>query len=158
MAKRKRPVHRTALPLLHCITAGKFTRAQVAEKLGLDVQNVTNWLARGIPAKELSSVASLCELSTDDYRIQAGLATRGPQRLPAGEDATEVAPFEMLPEFLQIYITRKIAALLHRYESVPIWLRDKLAPPSDPDQYSQWETQIEAVMQRLAQVEEKVAG
>jgi len=53
MSHRKRPVHQTALPLLACIKAGRFTRAEVASSLGLESQNVTNWLARGIPANVL---------------------------------------------------------------------------------------------------------
>jgi hypothetical protein len=150
VAKRKRAVHQSAMPLLNCINSGRLTRAEVAKKLNLDVQNVTNWLARGIPAKQLPDVAALCELSTDEYRAQAGLGVKVKTRPNRPEDVMAAHGYHALPTFLQQYILRKIERLLRTYNAVPIVMRKKLSPPKNPDQYRQWESEIESVLLRQA--------
>jgi len=141
MSQRLKEVHGSAGPLWRCISEGKFTRAQAAKKLGLvDVQNITNWLSRGIPARRLSDVADLCGLTTDDYRAQAGLR---PHRQGSVATTTMVvSQFEALPEGLRKYVTRKIADLNGYADSLPSFLRTKLDPPLDPDEYMKWEQEI----------------
>ena len=148
MAKRKRAVHQSAMPLFKFINSGRLTRAEVAKKLNLDVQNVTNWLARGIPAKQLSDVAALCELSTDQYRAQAGLGVKTRPNRP--EDVMAAHGYQALPIFLQQYVLRKIDSLLRTYNAVPNEMRKKLSPPKNPEQYRQWESEIESMLLRWA--------
>ncbi|MBE0615224.1 MAG: hypothetical protein IH604_16245 [Burkholderiales bacterium] len=148
MAKRKRAVHQSAMPLLNCINSGRLTRAEVAKKLNLDVQNVTNWLARGIPAKQLPEVAALCDLSTDEYRAQAGLGVKTRPDRP--ENVMAAHGYHSLPIFLQQYVLRKIDSLLRTYNAVPVEMRKKLSPPKNPEQYRQWESEIESVLLRWA--------
>ena len=148
VAKRKRAVHQSALPLLNFINSGKLTRAEVARKLNLDVQNVTNWLARGVPAKQLPEVAALCDLSTDEYRAQAGLGVKTRPDRPKNVMAEH--GYNALPIYLQQYVVRKIDNLLRTYNAVPIEMRMKLSPPKNPEQYRLWESEIESVLLRWA--------
>jgi hypothetical protein len=48
-------------------------KSRFARELGVPIQNVTNWLRRGIPAKELHRVANWCGLTVEQYRREAGL-------------------------------------------------------------------------------------
>lgn len=138
MAKRLKEVHASAGPLWRCISGGKFTRAQAAKRLGLvDVQNITNWLSRGVPARRLSDVAELCGLSTDEYRAQAGL--RHPPRITAPALSGQ---FQSLPDGLRTYIARKISDLHDYAQSLPSFLRSKLEPPPDHEEYVEWEQEL----------------
>lgn len=146
MAKRKLPIHQSAMPLIKLINEGKFTKSVVALKLHVLPQHVTNWLKRGIPAKRLHDVADLCGLSTDEYRREAGLPTHARGKQGTLDAGPFMQDFEALPPALQVYAARKTAELRTLYEGLPAWLRDKLQPPKDMDQYRAWERDIEALM------------
>lgn len=150
MAKRQNEVHRTALPLLQRINAGKFTRTQVAKKLDVQQQHVTNWLRRGIPASRLSDVAALCEISTDEYRLEAGLVKFSKAKQGKLASAPHTADFDALPAGLQDYIERKTRELRALHEALPAWLREKFdSPPKDPAQYATWERDIEGLIAKF---------
>jgi len=148
MAKRQKPVHQTALPLKQWMDARNKSGVQVAKLLNISMsQTITNWLARGVPAYRIPEVAALCGLTTDEYRIQAGLApgsVKGKQPTLLG--ATHMADFKALPDYLQMYIERQTSDLRKLYETLPAWLRDKLVPPKDAEQYQTWERDIQALM------------
>lgn len=150
MAKRKTEMHRNALPLMQRINEGKTTRGKVAKALDVGPQHVTNWLRRGIPAARIPDVANHIGISTDEYRLEAGLLPKGAKgkqgKLHA---APHMRDFDALPDGLQSYIVRKTIELRRLYESLPAWLRDKLIPPKDPDQYRAWELDIETLISKF---------
>lgn len=150
MAHRQNEVHRTALPLLQRINAGKFTKAQAARKLGVQQANLTNWLSRGIPAGKIPDVAVLCELTTDEYRLEAGLAKFSKAKQGKLASAPHAADFDALPAGLQDYIERKTRELRALHEALPAWLREKFdSPPKDPAQYAVWERDIEGLIAKF---------
>lgn len=151
MSRRETEIHRTALPLLRRINEGKFTRTDVARKLDVKAQHVTNWLSRGVPSARLPDVAALCGVSTDQYRLEAGLLRGAKARQAKLETAPYLEDFEALPDGLQAYIASRTAQLRALYEGFPSWLRDKLdTAPKDPDQYRAWEIDIETLMARFS--------
>ena len=146
MAKRQHSTHPSAAPLLACIEAGKFTRAEAARRLKLEsVQIITNWLRmdRGIPSNRLSDVAALCGLSTDDYRARAGLIPAAPG---SSNSARLIAEFEALPDGLKFYLTRKASELRRYSESLTPFQVRATIPPDDPTAYQNWERELHADM------------
>ena len=74
MAHRQKPVHPSALPLARRLDDRSFTRGGVSDALKLDnVQNVTNWLARGVPHSRMPQLARLFGLTVDEYLREAGM-------------------------------------------------------------------------------------
>jgi transcriptional regulator with XRE-family HTH domain len=110
MSRREHPVAQSAMPLLSRITAKKFTKAEVARRMNVLPQHVTNWLRRGVPPKVLPQIAELCEISTDDYLVEAGLKKPRAPKLTAGEPMGE---------------SYKSTPLLDRLERAFFWLTDE---------------------------------
>jgi hypothetical protein len=107
MSRRQAPIARSAMPLIARINAGRFTKAELARKLNVPPQNVTNWLSRGIPPAVIPKIAELCEVSTDDYLVEAGLKKPRAGNPTAGEPMT----YEDQP-------------LMERIERAFFWLTD----------------------------------
>jgi hypothetical protein len=148
MAHRQKPVHQSALPLARRLGDRSFTRAGISDALKLEnVQNVTNWLARGVPAGRMPALAQLFGLTVDEYLQEAGMIRRGPRK-SAGV-TSHMESFSALPPMLQEYIRRKTADLRSMYDNIPSWLRDTLVAPKDPKQYAGWEREIEALVQKF---------
>jgi hypothetical protein len=142
MKERKRVIHPSAVPLLACIDSGKFTRKEVARRLGLANQaNVTNWLARGIPARQIPEVAQLCGLSSEEYLARAGMT----RTHPSGKVSTTalMADFEPLPEGVKRYLLRHASDLRSYCESLPQFLLDSIAPPESPEGFSEWAAKLQ---------------
>lgn len=147
MGTRKTEVHRSALPLLRRIKDGRLKRQEVEKKLDIKPQHLTNWLTRGVPARRLPDVAAVCDLSTDEYRLEAGMVIRA-----RGKDLLAQAlltDFRALPEGLREHIARKTAALRELCQDMPKFLMESLKPPKDPEKYKEWERDIEILMARF---------
>lgn len=151
MRKRTTPVHQSAMPLQKRINDGKFTKSQLAAKLDVRPQHVTNWLSRGIPSRRIQDVAALCGLNSDDYLREAGIESKhaAPKQQKLDSPAL-LQDFEVLPDGLRTHILRKTRELRDLYEALPVWLRDKLVPPKDPERYREWERDIEALVLKFA--------
>ncbi len=149
MSRRETEIHRTAIPLLRRINEGRFTRTEAAKKLDVLQQHITNWLRRGVPSARMPDVATLCGLSTDEYRLEAGLLSKGAKPKQGKlTTALHIEDFEVLPDGLQDYIIKKTSELRALYEGLPT-IRDKLSPPKDPDQYRAWELDIEVLISKF---------
>ena len=114
MANRTREVCDLSLPLLRRINEGKFTKsgaaAMLEKLLGKPVrpQDITNWLARGIPPARIPAVARICGISTDQYYSEAGAKVTGapsspPEQLPDDE-------LSLLRAYRSVSATHKMAA------------------------------------------------
>lgn len=73
MRNRTRSIHDSARPLNARLLNGQLTRKKVADHFGFAQAAVTNWLARGISAKELPKVAALCGITYEEYLREAGI-------------------------------------------------------------------------------------
>ena len=144
---RKTPIHPSALPLADALEAHAFTRQEVAVHFKMDVQNVTNWIARGIPGRRITDVAEFCGMTTDEYRFKAGLTKKKPA---ATAKRSAVDLNDGLPDFLSNYLRRKIAKMRAQYAATPAWLLTKLAPPAGETEYRDWESHIETLMANFA--------
>jgi len=150
MAHRQKPVHQSALPLARRLGDRSFTRAGISEALKLEnVQNVTNWLARGVPAGRMPALARLFGLTVDEYLQEAGMAPKSPRDRKNVAAASHMENFQSLPPMLQEYIKRKTSDLRSMYDNIPTWLRDTLVAPKDPKQYAAWERNIEELVQKF---------
>lgn len=154
MAKRKNPIHQTAMPLYAYMQGAKVRGTTVAERIGVKSQHVFNWLVRGIPAEQISNVAALCGISTDEYRKQAGIASTVERGVPLSdltESTIAVEQIAALPPFLRHYIASKIRHMVRHYNAVPPYMRGRLDPPrDDAEQYAMWERDIEHLLLTLA--------
>ncbi len=94
MGNRTRPVHATATPLSRRFEEGALSRKGVAKALGVEVQNVTNWLARGVPSEKIDDLAELCGITPEQYKVEAGMRAKrkavAPQ--PPSPDASQLSP------------------------------------------------------------------
>ncbi len=161
MANRQKPVHPSALPLARRLDDRSFTRAGVSDALKLEnVQNVTNWLARGVPAGRMQQLARLFGLTLEEYQREAGMLGKSPREKRragasvgvtrgAGTSGSLTEDYQALPPMLQEYVRRKTADLRNMYANIPTWLRDTLVAPKDPRQYVAWEREIEALVQKF---------
>ena len=72
----------------------KGARAELARKLDIDQANITNWLARGIPAYRLRDVCAAINIPQDEYLAQVGLLPPKSKRgnTSAGPDIKGEAP------------------------------------------------------------------
>ncbi len=153
MSNRQKPIHPTAAPLADCLKAHTFTRGEIAAHFGMDVQNVTNWCARGVPSKRMTEVAEFCGMTTDEYRFKAGLTKVKP---PTHKHAV-VDLSDGLPECLQNYLRHKIVVMRNQYQTTPEWLRKKLDPPADEAEYQEWEASVEQLLASFAKFKEAPA-
>lgn len=152
MAKRQHAIHQTAMPLNKRFLDGSLTRKKVADLLGIGVQNVTNWLRRGVPAEKIDEVAAICGLTESEYKSEAGIRVKSvtkPRQADLGNSAI-LDHLDALPVYLQDYLLKKTEELRKRWEKIPAWLREKLAPPKDPASYREWERNIEGLMNKLS--------
>jgi len=154
VGRREREAHPTAAPLLDALNAGKLTRADIQQKLGLGSrQVVTNWLAYGVPARHLPSVAALCGLSTDAYRERVGLAGADPDsRIDPAVTRTEqlLANYGALPAWMQDYFLRKMKEARKYADVLPEFMARDAASPVDEAKLRVIERDFLAKMERFA--------
>lgn len=71
------------------------TKAGLAKALGMDQANITNWISRGIPSKELARVVKLVGMDSDSYLVEVGwleaprMAKEPSAVYPVGQDHLE---------------------------------------------------------------------
>ena len=149
MSTRVRPVHRSAIPLLNAMQAGRFTRASASLKLGVSVQVLGNWLARGVPARRAPDVAALLGMPTDRYLLVSGFVS---ENLSAAPLQGITASYAALPPILQQYICDKVEKLAQAYSQIPADMIGKLSPPVDSAKYIRWQSEIEGILLHLASI------
>lgn len=135
----------SAQPLLRRLREREISQSKFAVDHGYTPADVTNWKARGVPRGELPKIAAWCKLTVDAYLIEAGQPA--PARQKGFEAHSLISDYEALPDGLKEIVARKAADLRRFVDGLPSFVRESLKQaPTDPQQYREWELEIEAAI------------
>ena len=128
----------------------RITSSQLARKCEVTPQAVNGWRARGMIAKKHLPVISRLTGKPIAYFLEDGQAAKQPEGQYTFEANRLLDDYHALPEGLKEHLARKAAELRAYVEALPPFLRQKLQPPTDWEEYKQFERELEADMaQRL---------